>query len=272
MDAELNADATATLLASTWKTCKLRTMRTSRWISDMYEDCAIQFRIDGKPTQWRIKYRIGEEKDHKIEGGLLPPFDSTAVFVCRRDNTDEIASEIPTYAILKIWMQIPDRGSNQGETVAISKAPEHVKAEIDALRRMRQLGDDAPGPKLIAHKYRKQKEDQWIPGGYVCFALMQKLPGRMLDYDYYWSLTLEDRELIRKAFRAAWQKVANDLQLRHGDAALRNLMWEEENRKLYIIDYEASIRMPENSCSIFKPHLYKQWGLVRRTEDGGEEW
>lgn len=40
-------------------------------------------------------------------------------------------------------------------------------------------------------------------GGYTIFMLMTKLPGQRIEYDMFWSKTLEERQEIRLAFKMA---------------------------------------------------------------------
>ena len=44
---------------------------------------------------------------------------------------------------------------------------------------------------------------QYIPGGYVVFIAMTKIPAEPLHDDKYWAYTLEEREKIRQAFKVA---------------------------------------------------------------------
>jgi hypothetical protein len=44
-----------------------------------------------------------------------------------------------------------------------------------------------------------------LPGGYISFLVMKKLPGIPLTYDFYWKdLQQEERYKICQAFKQAW--------------------------------------------------------------------
>lgn len=101
--------------------------------------------------------------------------------------------------------RIPVQTPSYGEEPPYRKAPQLIKNEIEALRRMRSMSDDAPGPQLIASKCAKQDDDMWVPGGYICFLLMQLLPGISLSYDLYWSWSEQRRECIRAAFKESFE-------------------------------------------------------------------
>jgi hypothetical protein len=57
-------------------------------------------------------------------------------------------------------------------------------------------------PRLLDVAKNKQAEDMCLPGGYMLFILMEKLPGKMiLDF---WDYDLETRNRIRAAFKDSW--------------------------------------------------------------------
>ncbi len=47
----------------------------------------------------------------------------------------------------------------------------------------------------------------WMPGGYIVYILMNKLPAEPLNYNTYWRgqlFTMEDRNEVRSAFKKAY--------------------------------------------------------------------
>lgn len=46
-------------------------------------------------------------------------------------------------------------------------------------------------------------DDDSMPGGYVVFILMNKVPGEQLDWDLFWDKEEATREEIRRAFKTA---------------------------------------------------------------------
>lgn len=45
--------------------------------------------------------------------------------------------------------------------------------------------------------------EEEIPGGYLVFLLMTKLPGKRITYRDFWGLSLQERDEIRNAFKEA---------------------------------------------------------------------
>jgi hypothetical protein len=59
-------------------------------------------------------------------------------------------------------------------------------------------------PKLLGYKQTEQGDDGFVPGGYICFFLMNYLPGVSLK-NGFWDLELAERDDIRTAFEAAYK-------------------------------------------------------------------
>ena len=84
--------------------------------------------------------------------------------------------------------------------------------EIESLERVTAARCSAT-PQLLGVRVDAQNESiltwegsqWWMPGGYVVYILMTKVPGQSLDIGTFWvSFTAQDRQEIRKAFREAW--------------------------------------------------------------------
>ena len=97
--------------------------------------------------------------------------------------------------------RLPDYDDAYLETAPIPETPEFALAEIEALKRLRDDGRDAPGPRYIASQCCCQTDNMWMPGGFVCLILMEKLPGITPTSEWYWSLPMYKRDEIRAAFR-----------------------------------------------------------------------
>jgi hypothetical protein len=74
-----------------------------------------------------------------------------------------------------------------------------------ALSTILQAQDDIPAPRLIATKFEPQSDEMWVPGGFIRFIVMQKLPGIALSDDIFWSLPRAGRDEVRMAFRVAME-------------------------------------------------------------------
>ncbi|KAF2751529.1 hypothetical protein M011DRAFT_473989 [Sporormia fimetaria CBS 119925] len=104
--------------------------------------------------------------------------------------------------------------------------------------------------------------DEWgMVGGYALFMLMPKLPGRTLTRESFWALPVEKREEIRQAFSEALREVRS-LRINHTDPAMRNLMWDERQRKCYIIDYEEFDILKQTPDPDTDKVHYDEWDIA----------
>ncbi|KAK2744165.1 hypothetical protein FQN57_004425 [Myotisia sp. PD_48] len=94
-------------------------------------------------------------------------------------------------------------------------------------------------PQLYSFNISVQESEQMpVPGGYFFALLMEKLPGVTLDPKVFFTeYSFEKREKIRAAFLRACSEVA-DHCVGICDSRLQNLIYDEENDKCYLIDYE----------------------------------
>lgn len=67
-------------------------------------------------------------------------------------------------------------------------------------------------PAFLAFKQEKQGLDAWVPGGYLAYILMEKLPGLSVC-DIYWYLDPEERAEVREGFKTAWTYVYTSFML-----------------------------------------------------------
>lgn len=85
-----------------------------------------------------------------------------------------------------------------------------AEMEITALGELTKAGGSCT-PTLHAWKHEKQGTQMWIPGGFIVYILMEKLPGMRLDD--IWSLERKERYEVRKSFKEAWGYVASPLEI-----------------------------------------------------------
>ena len=102
-----------------------------------------------------------------------------------------------------------------------------TKTEIYTLKKLTAAGCSVT-PRLLATKidvqdrsilHKKTSDHErrwWMPGGYIAYILMEKLPAQVLEYSSFWNdFTEKDREEVRRAFKKAYMYVAN-----HGGSSL----------------------------------------------------
>lgn len=89
-----------------------------------------------------------------------------------------------------------------------------TEQEIEALEKVTAAGCSVT-PHLLAVKRDLQDESimdwgylkWWMPGGYIVYILMTKLPAQPLDLNCFWNPKLfnaQDRHEIRQSFREAY--------------------------------------------------------------------
>lgn len=60
-------------------------------------------------------------------------------------------------------------------------------------------------PKLLKYKQDRQDRDMSVPGGYIVYILMDRLPGVRLND--FWARDATERQEIRDAFKVAYEYV-----------------------------------------------------------------
>ena len=97
----------------------------------------------------------------------------------------------------------------------------NTKNEIEQMRRLTKAGFEIT-PKLLSVKIVQQDETLmwekaneennvdrrwWMPGGYVVYILMEKLPAASLTHTSFWELDFKERQGIRDSFRKGLRSV-----------------------------------------------------------------
>ncbi|PGH09853.1 hypothetical protein AJ79_05579 [Helicocarpus griseus UAMH5409] len=81
-----------------------------------------------------------------------------------------------------------------------------------------------------------------VPGAYIAFVLMQKVPGVPLTN--FWEYSPEKRQKIRAAFRVAMNGLLRNHAYVH-DRRPENVIYDEEQDKWYLLELEARVRAYE---------------------------
>lgn len=72
--------------------------------------------------------------------------------------------------------------------------------EFYNLKRLSRLGCSST-PKLLGHTLASQSQDEYVPGGFIIYLLIEKVPGRNLIN--FADLSLSERDEVRLAFARA---------------------------------------------------------------------
>ncbi|KAH8811931.1 hypothetical protein F5884DRAFT_295204 [Xylogone sp. PMI_703] len=175
----------------------------------------------------------------------LTPREATAVYIARQTKGPCIGKE----AIVKLRMELPNVSSSRVTPKVLSSrvtpkempkledpdslAPSTTR-EARCLYYLTKAGCKSC-PKFLGWYGLIQTEDMPLPGGYLVWLFMEKVPG--VTPRNFWQMSEEEREQIRKAFHEALVDVYS-CGVVPQDEAIRNLVWDRENCKCYIVDYE----------------------------------
>ncbi|KAK2810537.1 hypothetical protein FQN50_002794 [Emmonsiellopsis sp. PD_5] len=116
-------------------------------------------------------------------------------------------------------------------------------------------------PKLLDSARLVQKEGDPLPGGFISLLVMERLPGRNLVN--FADLPMSERNQIRLAFARSIREFYT-FRFMHNDPARRNLMWDPDNKKCYIIDLEDAYQIDDaKEPTEFMPELhYREWEIA----------
>ncbi|KAE8153176.1 hypothetical protein BDV25DRAFT_38548 [Aspergillus avenaceus] len=103
-----------------------------------------------------------------------------------------------------------------------------INREVENLHRLKSCTST---PKLIGLRIDNQGPGDDLPGGYIAYIVMQKVPGKGLhNYD---ELTPRDQNRVRIAFiDALWEFRSNHFS--HSDPRRENIIWDPETQKWFV--------------------------------------
>ena len=76
------------------------------------------------------------------------------------------------------------------------------KMEVEALSILTNAGCSST-PALFSWVQKQQDSDLWVPGGYILYILMEKLPG-VNPAPIFRHMDRQERDDLRAAFKTAW--------------------------------------------------------------------
>jgi len=186
------------------------------------------------------------------------PAESRIVYTCKQIRPETSGVGLEEF-VVKIKVQEPRNYLNTLQEPQ-SEPSTTTSAEIKALETFTKAGNPHV-PHLIAWKQEAQDSRGLLPGGYITYTVMSKLPGQNLLDLQYWSIPAKEREMIMDEFWRAL-KTIYDLGIEPIDRALRNVLWDSETQRCTIVDFElwhdAEEKTPDRTYEL------QRWGLARR--------
>ncbi|OCT49265.1 hypothetical protein CLCR_05088 [Cladophialophora carrionii] len=132
--------------------------------------------------------------------------------------------------------------------------------ELKALKKFHDASSQYT-PVLVNFMSVVQPAEGPLPGGYLTFLVMTKMPGDSLFNMYYWGMSDEERKQIRESFLVALNWIYEQ-GIEPVDCGLRNILWERGSKKCTIIDFE----LWRDTDASFGDEIkeLQRWGLVRQ--------
>ncbi|EFR01383.1 hypothetical protein MGYG_04390 [Nannizzia gypsea CBS 118893] len=217
------------------------------WVRDLFDDYVIWSADDG--TEWQIKKKLSER------ASFYPA-----------ENNGELTWN---GCIVKIRLQVPPEypASLKPESrrnFASIETSHFIDMEIASLRHFNKVGSKAT-PRIIHLKRSLQRDHYPVPGGYIVFIIMEKVPGITLSE--FWSYDLAKRDKIRAAFRETLTEICRNHGF-IGDPHLGNIIYDEKKNKCWIVDYEDIYICKDRKPKTFSEHVYLYWGLASSNNYG----
>ncbi|KAE8154408.1 hypothetical protein BDV25DRAFT_109225 [Aspergillus avenaceus] len=236
-------------------------MRYHSGITWFDESVWINRQITFENSTWQITHKLKEReiphsKDEVESWGL----DSEAhgIFVCV--NTRSRCED----AVVKVRMQIPyiKTAYNSGQERA-EQAPTCVSGlhpltqfEVNALKGLTLKGCSST-PKFMGSKFQAQGSEDWVPGGYLDYVLMEKMSGTRPPA--HWErVPQQERDTVLAAFKRAYLE-CRACGWKHDDPGVQNILWDSEKGKCYLVDWEDCTEIEPDA--FWREGLYVMWNL-----------
>ncbi|KAL8900637.1 MAG: hypothetical protein Q9207_005596 [Kuettlingeria erythrocarpa] len=188
-------------------------------------------------TAWQLTKKLSEKpwegtalgkRREPDEDGEWQPSEAHAVYECLQVQGPRLGS----VAIVKVRIEVPydlppsDDPEERAKEASGMRLNDYTVQEIETLKRL-TAGKCSATPTLLAVKVDVQDKSSvlnstgkpgfssrwddnvqwWMPGGYIVYILMNKLPAEPLNSNTYWRgqlFTPEDRNEVRSAFKKAY--------------------------------------------------------------------
>ena len=198
------------------------------------------------------------------------PAEARILFTCRRlSSASEAEPDSDQEFIVKVKVQIP---TTSNPDPSPHPGPSDTTAhELQALQIFRDAKTTYV-PHLVAYTQSTQPQNGRLPGGYITYTVMTKMPGQTLYPGLgYWNLQSDERAEIVSAFLPALRAIYA-LGVEPIDRGLRNVLWERQTKTCTIIDFELWNGTKEEVKG--EKMELQRWGLERKpvAKNHWEEW
>ncbi|OJD24128.1 hypothetical protein ACJ73_04509 [Blastomyces percursus] len=223
--------------------------RSSYWVPNLKS-------VRTGTAEWKLG-PIFTERETYDDDGIYHDLITEAAGVCVA--TQVKGPQPGIQGIAKIRMQIPNDPDNPSSTKPHNGSTRSGFEWVN-LRDLTERGCTCT-PRLLDIASLDQAENYPVPGGFMFFIVMERLPGRNLVN--FADLPMPERDQVRLAFAKAIREFYS-FRFVHRDPDRRNLMWDSENKKCYIIDLEDAHQINDDSeRKKFIPEQgFYSWGIA----------
>jgi hypothetical protein len=150
---------------------------------------------------WVITEKLSEEVACMTEDDVkmgTGPSQAVGKFLCHLEGHPD------REAFMRIYYQIPTAGTEDArlDTLAQQAVPPPVRGELESFKLLK----GCPGvPRFLGHAEKAQGDRDLVPGGYIQYVVWEKVPGKPLTKEFFWSLDRSARDEIREKFRATYE-------------------------------------------------------------------
>ncbi|KAL8671590.1 MAG: hypothetical protein Q9168_003914 [Polycauliona sp. 1 TL-2023] len=182
-------------------------------------------KIAGKPWQ-------GSEPSVRLKEQDWAPCEEHAVYECVQTRGPNVG----TKAIVKVRVEVPyhlppsDDPKQRAKEASGMRLNGWTTSEYETLEKLTAAGCsvtpsflgvkiDVQDKTILAFKSAGDDDrwprdrNWWLPGGYIVYILMNKLPAQPLEYNAFWNdkvFTRQDRDCVRAAFKKSDKCAALD--------------------------------------------------------------
>lgn len=157
----------------------------------------------GISRTWVITEKLSERAapltDHDVKVGRGSA-KTVGKFLCH------LAEDANQIAFMRIYQQIPITGTEGADhdILARQAVPPGVCGELESFKLLQTRRCNAV-PSFLGYAESTQGDDDLVPGGYIRYLVLEKVPGEPLTKEFFWSLDDTARKDIRSKFRVAYE-------------------------------------------------------------------
>ncbi|PLB46526.1 hypothetical protein P170DRAFT_427840 [Aspergillus steynii IBT 23096] len=188
-------------------------------------------------SHWTLTEKLGERHSQLIPEDVIeyPSLRGAAYGTFLAKSAENVNQE----AVIRIIMQIPHAGAEIASSAeraryAVQTIPKRAQDMVDALT----LLDGAQcrcAPRLMGVVERAQGDTDPVPGGFLTYLLLEKLPGKKMG-PWFWDLDRDERDKMRAYLKDAWIECTRTSQYRPLSSPSK-MFWDASTQRMHVFDH-----------------------------------